>query len=92
KPGAILINTARGDILDEAAVLDALSNGRLGAIGLDVYANEPDIDPRFRTLPNSFLLPHLGSATYETRDAMGFCAIANLQAFFSGKTPPNRVR
>ncbi|HBF98605.1 MAG TPA: D-glycerate dehydrogenase, partial [Alphaproteobacteria bacterium] len=72
KPGAILINTARGDILDEAAVLDALSNGRLGAIGLDVYANEPDIDPRFRTLPNSFLLPHLGSATYETRDAMGF--------------------
>lgn len=92
KPGAILINTARGDILDEPAVLDALLNGRLGAIGLDVYANEPDIDPRFRTLPNSFLLPHLGSATYETRDAMGFCAIANLQAFFSGKTPPNRVR
>lgn len=92
KPEAILVNTARGDILDEEAVLNALLNGRLGAIGLDVYQNEPDIDPRFQSLPNSFLLPHLGSATFETRNAMGFCAIANLDAFFSGETPPNIAR
>lgn len=91
KPGAILVNTARGDILDEDAVFNALLNNHLGAIGLDVYSNEPDIDPRFRTLPNSFLLPHLGSATFETREAMGFCATANLEAFFAGQTPPNRV-
>ncbi len=91
KPGAILVNTARGDILDEEAVFNALLNNRLGAIGLDVYSNEPEIDPRFQTLPNSFLLPHLGSATHETREAMGFCATANLEAFFAGRIPPNKV-
>lgn len=88
---AILVNTARGDIVEDDALIEALSSGRLAAAGLDVYAGEPDIDPRYRTLPNTFLLPHLGSATHETRNAMGFCALDNLDAFFAGKHVPNPV-
>ncbi len=88
---AIVINTARGSLVDEDALIDALRSGRLAAAGLDVYDNEPNINPAFRTLPNSFLLPHLGSATTETRAAMGFCALDNLDTFFAGQTPPNGV-
>ncbi|MBV1886362.1 MAG: D-glycerate dehydrogenase [Parvibaculaceae bacterium] len=89
KPGAILINTARGDLVDDEALISALQSGKLSAIGLDVYANEPNIDLRYRALANAFLLPHLGTATLETRDAMGFRAIDNLDAFFAGKSLPD---
>lgn len=85
KSGAILINTARGDLVEDDALISALQSGQLSAIGLDVYANEPNIDPRYRTLQNAFLLPHLGTATLETRDAMGFRAIDNLDSFFANK-------
>ncbi|HUD52021.1 D-glycerate dehydrogenase [Parvibaculum sp.] len=90
--GAIVVNTARGDIVDDEALISALQAGHLRAIGLDVYANEPNIDPRYRTLENAFLLPHLGSATVETRNAMGFRALDNLDDFFAGREPRDRVR
>jgi len=89
--GAILINTARGDLVDDAAVIAALKNGQLAAAGFDVFAGEPNPHPDYRRAPNVFLLPHLGSATIETRNNMGFLAIENLRAFFAGKEPPNRV-
>jgi lactate dehydrogenase-like 2-hydroxyacid dehydrogenase len=90
-PGAILINTARGPIVDDEAVIDALKTGRLFAAGLDVFTNEPKIHPGYLPLPNAVLLPHLGSATEETRNAMGFKALDNLDAWFAGREPPNRV-
>jgi lactate dehydrogenase-like 2-hydroxyacid dehydrogenase len=80
--GAIVVNTARGD---------ALRSGHVAAAGLDVYAGEPDFRPEYAGLPNTFLLPHLGSATVETRNAMGFRALDNLDAFFAGRTPPDVV-
>jgi lactate dehydrogenase-like 2-hydroxyacid dehydrogenase len=86
---AIVVNTARGDIVDDEALIEALASGRLAAAGLDVFANEPSLDPRYLDLPNAFLLPHLGSATRETRNAMGFRALDNLDAFFAGRTPPD---
>jgi lactate dehydrogenase-like 2-hydroxyacid dehydrogenase len=86
-PDAILVNTARGDIVDDDALITALQSGRLAAAGLDVFRGEPDIDPRYRTLDNAFLLPHLGSATRQTRSAMGHRALDNLEAYFAGKTP-----
>ncbi len=89
--GAIVVNTARGAIVDEAALIAALGSGKLAAAGLDVYKNEPDIRPEFRELDNAFLLPHIGSATKETRDAMGFRALDNLDAFFAGREPGDRV-
>ncbi|MFZ3035550.1 MAG: D-glycerate dehydrogenase [Parvibaculum sp.] len=89
--GAIVVNTARGDIIIDDALIEAVKSGHLAAIGLDVFNNEPNIDPRYRDLPNAFLLPHLGSATLETRNAMGFRALANLEAFFAGKSPHDRV-
>ena len=85
--GSIVVNTARGDIIDDDALIDALEQGHLRAIGLDVFNNEPRIDPRYRDLPNTFLLPHLGSATSETRNAMGFRALDNLDQFFASQTP-----
>jgi glyoxylate reductase len=89
--GAILVNSARGDIIDDDAVIAALESGKLAAAGLDVFRGEPNIDPRYRGLENAFLLPHLGSATTETRDAMGFRALDNLDAFFAGRTPSDAV-
>ncbi|MGF1529070.1 MAG: 2-hydroxyacid dehydrogenase [Candidatus Competibacterales bacterium] len=89
--GAIVVNVARGSVVDEAALMDALRSGKLAAVGLDVYDNEPHIDPAFRTLENAFLLPHIGSATRETRDAMGFRALDNLDAVFAGGEPRDRV-
>ncbi len=85
--GAIIVNSARGDIIDDDALIAALRSGRLMAAGLDVFRNEPRIDPRYRSLPNVFLLPHLGSATLETRIAMGMRAADNLDAFFAGRRP-----
>lgn len=89
--GAVVINTARGDLIDDDALIAALHTGRISAAGLDVYKGEPSPDPRYKSLPNTFLLPHLGSATLETRNAMGFCALNNLDAFFAGKPLPNLV-
>ena len=91
KPGSFLINTARGDIVDDGALIDALASGRLAGAGLDVFKGEPNIDRRYLALENVVLLPHLGSATRETRDAMGFRAIENLKAFFAGEPVPDRV-
>ncbi len=89
--GAIVVNTARGAVVDDAALIAALESGKLAAAGLDVYNGEPDIDPGYRNLANTFLLPHIGSATRETRDAMGFRALDNLDAYFAGKEPGDRV-
>ncbi len=89
--GAVLVNTARGDLVDDEALVDALKNGRVAAAGLDVFSNEPHIHPSYARLDNAFLLPHLGSATTDTRNAMGFCALDNLDAFFAGEEPPHRV-
>jgi len=88
---AILVNTARGTLVDEAALIDALQSGRLFAAGLDVFQTEPGGNPALAALRNVFLLPHIGSATEETRDAMGFRALDNLDAFFAGKAPGDRV-
>ena len=88
---AILINTSRGDVVDEAALAAALRAGRLRGAGLDVYEDEPQVNPVLRGLENVVLLPHLGSATDASRIAMGMCAIDNLVAFFAGEEPPNRV-
>jgi lactate dehydrogenase-like 2-hydroxyacid dehydrogenase len=91
KPTAIVINTARGSVVDESALADALSRGVIAAAGLDVYEGEPAIHPALLKCENAVLLPHLGSATIQTRTAMGMQAADNLDAFFSGNTPPNRV-
>jgi lactate dehydrogenase-like 2-hydroxyacid dehydrogenase len=91
RPGAILVNTARGDVVDEGALAAALAEGRLAAAGLDVYEGEPRVHPALLALENVVLLPHLGSATEETRRAMGERALANLEAFFDGRDPPDRV-
>ncbi|URK19866.1 D-glycerate dehydrogenase [Thalassospira sp. GO-4] len=88
---AILVNTARGNLVDEDALVDALESGKLFAAGLDVFRNEPGGNQRINALKNVFLLPHIGSATEETRDAMGFRALDNLDAYFAGREPGDRV-
>ncbi len=88
---AILVNTARGNLVDETALIKALQSGKLFAAGLDVFRTEPGGNPDLSALKNVFLLPHIGSATEETRDAMGFRALDNLDAFFSGGKPLDRV-
>lgn len=88
---AIVVNTARGALVDEDALVAALASGRLFAAGLDVFRDEPGGNPALAALPNTFLLPHIGSATAETRDAMGFRALDNLDAFFAGREPGDRV-
>jgi lactate dehydrogenase-like 2-hydroxyacid dehydrogenase len=89
--GAVLVNTARGALLDDAAVLAALDNGQLFAVGLDVYAGEPNLHPGYRIRRNCFLLPHLGSATVETRTAMGFRCLDNLDAVLAGRSAPDAL-
>lgn len=91
KTSAILVNTARGEIVDEEALIAALSRGDIASAGLDVYRDEPHIPPALRSLENAVLLPHLGSATDETRVAMGLRVVANLDAIVAGQTPPDRV-
>lgn len=86
-----LINAARGGLVDEEALIEALAAGRIGGAGLDVYPNEPEIDPRLLDLPNVVLLPHLGSATLESRTAMGEKVLANMEAFAEGRELPDRV-
>lgn len=89
--GCILVNTARGALVDEDALLGALSSGKVAAAGLDCFAVEPGGNPAFSAHDNVFMLPHIGSATFETRDAMGFRALDNLDAFFAGREPGDRV-
>jgi lactate dehydrogenase-like 2-hydroxyacid dehydrogenase len=91
RPGAILVNTARGDLVDESALADALQRGHLGAAGLDVFEGEPAVSERLLALHNVVLLPHLGSATTASRVAMGERVLTNLDAFFRGLPPPDRV-
>lgn len=91
KPGSFVINSGRGDLIDEDALIDALRSGHLGGAGLDVFLNEPNIDPRFVDLPNVVALPHLGSATVEGRTAAGEKIIRNIQSWADGHSPPDRV-
>ncbi len=89
---AIVVNTSRGAVVDDDALVEALKSGSIAAAGLDVYNGEPDaIHPGYRQLDNVFLLPHIGSATEETRNAMGYRAIDNLIAIFDGIEPGDRV-
>jgi len=81
----VLVNTARGPVVDEAALAAALKQGRIAAAGLDVYEEEPRVHPELLALENAVLLPHLGSATRETRTAMGMRVAENLEAFFAGR-------
>ncbi len=90
-PGAIVVNTARGDLIDDDALIAALRSHKIAAAGLDVFRNEPRLDPRYLELPNVFLLPHIGSATLETRDAMGAAVFSNISAHFDGLPMPNAV-
>lgn len=89
--GAWLINAARGGLVDEEALIEAVAAGRIGGAGLDVYPNEPEVDSRLLELPNLVLLPHLGSATLESRTAMGEKMLANIIAFAEGRELPDRV-
>jgi lactate dehydrogenase-like 2-hydroxyacid dehydrogenase len=89
--GAIVVNASRGTVVDDHALIEALKTGKLTAAGLDVYNGEPDIHPEYRELDNVFLMPHIGSATRETREAMGFRALENLDAIFGGREPRDRV-
>ena len=83
--GAVLVNAARGSLVDEDALIEALQSGHLFAAGLDVFRKEPDFDARLAALPNVFLTPHMGSATIETRNAMGFRALDNVAAVLAGR-------
>ncbi len=89
--GAVLVNTARGSLINEAALLDAIASGKLSAAGLDCYQSEPGGNPAFAAHENIFMLPHIGSATTQTRDAMGFRALDNVDAFFAGRTPGDQL-
>jgi lactate dehydrogenase-like 2-hydroxyacid dehydrogenase len=91
KRGAYLINTARGDVVDESALLEALQNGTIAGAGLDVFAKEPTVTEGLLSLENVVMLPHLGSATTDTRIAMGMRVIENLQLFFAGEKPRDTV-
>jgi lactate dehydrogenase-like 2-hydroxyacid dehydrogenase len=91
--GAIVVNTARGGVVDDEALIAALKSGHLFAAGIDVFDGEPKIHQGYYGLQNAFLLPHMGSATVETRNAMGFKALDNLEAFLlRGQTPPDLVK
>ena len=80
--GAIISNSARGDMIEDDAMIQALQSGKIFSLGLDVYNGEPNIHPGYLTLPNVFVLPHLGSSTVDTRTAMGNLAVSNLEEFF----------
>ena len=88
---AVVVNTARGAVVDDDALIAALRSGKLFSAGLDVFNDEPRIHPGYRELKNTFLLPHIGSATVETRDAMGFRALDNLDAIMAGREPRDRL-
>ncbi len=89
--GAVVVNTARGPVVDDDALIAALQSGKVAAAGLDVFSGEPDLDRRYLSLPTAFLLPHIGSATIETRNDMGFRCLDNLAAHFAGRPYLSRV-
>ena len=89
--GAIVVNTSRGAVVDDEALIAALRSGKVLAAGLDVFEGEPNVNPAYRDLPNTFLMPHIGSATVETRAAMGMRAVDNLEAWFATEKPRDRV-
>lgn len=91
RDGAVLVNTARGALVDEDALIAALSSGKISAAGLDCFKVEPGGNPQFAQFPQVMMLPHIGSATRATRDAMGFRALDNLDAFFAGKDPRDKL-
>ena len=91
KPGAFLINSARGDVVDQSALVAALEQGGIAGAGLDVFEGEPAVPDKLLSMENVVLFPHLGSASRETRVAMGMRVVENLQAFFNGETPRDRV-
>ncbi|MBT0958178.1 D-glycerate dehydrogenase [Alphaproteobacteria bacterium KMM 3653] len=91
KPSAHLVNIARGDVIDETALIKALQGGQIAGAGLDVYEFEPEVPEALRVLENVVLLPHLGTAALEVREAMGMMALDNLRAFAAGEVPPNAV-
>ena len=92
KPTAILINTSRGAVIDEKSLARALKRGVIAAAGLDVYENEPVVDETLKTLENVVLMPHAGSATFGTRNNMGFMVAKNVAAVLNNQEPPNLVR
>jgi lactate dehydrogenase-like 2-hydroxyacid dehydrogenase len=85
--GAVFVNASRGSLVDEDALVASLQSGHLFAAGLDVFHNEPEFDRRLAALPNTFLTPHMGSATIETRTAMGMRALDNIAAVLAGRPP-----
>ncbi|MCR9219308.1 MAG: D-glycerate dehydrogenase [Alphaproteobacteria bacterium] len=91
KPHAYVVNTSRGEVIDEAALVKALTQGQIGGVGLDVFENEPKINPKLLKARNAVLLPHMGSATIEGRVAMGERVIINIKTFVDGHNPPDRV-
>jgi glyoxylate reductase len=91
KPDAYLINSSRGELVDEDALIEALTRGKIAGAGLDVYTHEPAVDQRFLSISNVVLLPHLGSATFEGREASGEKVIANIRIFADGHRPPDQV-
>jgi glyoxylate reductase len=91
KPTAYLINTSRGPVIDETALMSTLEAKTLAGAGLDVYEYEPMVPTRLRSLPNVVLLPHIGSATLETRVRMGLICLNNIAAVLEGRPAPNRV-
>ncbi|WP_199252758.1 2-hydroxyacid dehydrogenase [Chachezhania sediminis] len=92
KPGGVLVNISRGDLVVDDDLIAALESGHLFAAGLDVFKGEPDFDPRYAALPNVFATPHIGSATVETRHAMGMCLVDGIAAIEAGEEPFNLVR
>ena len=88
---AVIINTSRGEIIDEAALAEALASGQIAGAGLDVYENEPDIHPLLMGLPNVVLAPHIASATHESRIEMGEKVMINIRALYDGHRCPDRV-
>jgi glyoxylate reductase len=91
KPTAIVVNTARGEVIDESALIHMLEAGELAGAGLDVFEHEPAVDPRLLALKNVVLLPHMGSATLEGRVDMGEKVIINIKMWADGHKPPDRV-
>ena len=91
RDSATVINSARGSVIVDDALIEALQSGKLAAAGLDVFDREPELDQRYLTLENAFLMPHIGSATIETRNEMGFRALDNLDAIFLDKEPGDRI-
>ncbi|MEL7152531.1 MAG: NAD(P)-dependent oxidoreductase, partial [Pseudomonadota bacterium] len=91
KPGAVIVNTSRGEVIDENALTRMLRSGEIAGAGLDVYEHGVEINPRLRELPNVVLLPHMGSATVESRIEMGEKVIINIKTFDDGHRPPDQV-